>query len=614
MFKLASLIVELVAETSSLDRALSRTHANLTTANVALGTFAGNVAASFARMTVGAAGGLFEATVRSASHLGETMNRVKVVLGDSADKVIKDADVMADRYGFVKNEVLGAASSFSLLGREMKLSEAGSADLGVKLTRMASELTSFFDPSGGLPAMMHKLESGLAGQARPLRELGIFMTAAAVKTEAARIGLKPGASGELSEGDKIKARISFIENSKAMKLASGDLERTLGDTENQTRKFWGTLSNLATSVGQELNPAWNKLLQSFNSGLDDLKGYFEANKSMVRNWGDSVVEGFNTAKIVWRNLPDVMEIALLGADQKMEDARAKIEQWATSAAVSVESAFLKAGQSVGNFFKKSQDMVTAGASYGASGLEKAAGYAQSAAESVSKTWDSAIGAIGFKADVAFRPIRDLANFIEKKAGAGGYKQMSVEEDIGRLKGGLSGIPKALGALGDYFKTYQDVAGESIKGKPTDFTSGLIDKANKHLADTMAENTDVSSKAIAVATARIGRRETARLAEETANRNVQYLTDEYAKMFPGATKAGTGKGKAGGGGAAETVTAKHEKMLTDTASFAMNLQASQLGGNVQEKQLTELQQIRAIDQKNADMMEKMLARQGMAVFG
>jgi len=328
---LASLIVEIIADASSLDRALGRTHANLSTANVALGTFAGNVAASFARMAVGAAGGLFEGTVRSASHLAETMNKTRVVLGDGADKIIANADDMANRFGFVKKEVLDASSSFALLGKEMKMTEADAAAFGIKLTRMAADAGSLADI--GLPEIMEKLRAGLAGQVRPLRELGIFMTADAVKQEAARMGLKPGASGELSEGDKIRARVSFIENSEFMKKASGDLARTLGETENQTRKFWGTLSNLATSVGEELNPAWNKLLQDFNSGLDSLKGYFEANKSTVRAWGDSIVEGFDTAKMVWRNLPDVVEIALLGADQKMEDARAKIEAWATQAAV-----------------------------------------------------------------------------------------------------------------------------------------------------------------------------------------------------------------------------------------------------------------------------------------
>jgi hypothetical protein len=628
---LAELFVSVVAETSSLDRALSRTHANLTTANVALGTFAGNIASTFARMAVGAAGGLFESTVRSASHLAESVNKTNVLFGDSAKIITDHANAMADVYSEPKQQILDITDNFALMGKEIGFSSDKAAQFGVKLSRMALDARSL----GDAETAARKIEAALQGQSRPLRSLGVFINAATVKEEAARMGMQPGASGQLSEGQKIKARASLIENSEFMRKAAGDLERTLGQTENQTRKFWGTLSNLGTAIGEELNPAWNTLLRSFNSGLDDMKGYFEDNKSMIRGWGDSVVEGFNTALIVWRNLPDVLEIALLGADQKMEDARAKIEAWATSSAVSVESAFLKAAQSVGDFFKKSQDLVTTGASYGAAGLEKGTAAAQSAAQFTSDTWDAAVEAMGRKADVVFRPIRDFANFTERKAGLGDYKQMSVEEDIGRLKGGLSGLPKALGELGGFFKTYQDVAGESIKAAPTDFTSGLIDKANKHLADTLAQNSDISSRGIAAATARITAREAAHL-NDLAN---QWIEDtEYDKMFPELRMGGDvqenlramgvkipellDRAKKGKGVESEVEgedaavlggKTKHHKGLEDTASFLQNMAAQQLGGDVQERQLSELQQIREIDQKNADMMERMYNKTARAAY-
>ena len=51
---------------------------------------------------------------------------------------------------------------------------------------------------------MQRREQPTAGQSRPLRALGVFINASTVKEEAARMGMQPGASGQLSEGQKIK--------------------------------------------------------------------------------------------------------------------------------------------------------------------------------------------------------------------------------------------------------------------------------------------------------------------------------------------------------------------------------------------------------------------------
>lgn len=611
-------------------------------------------------MAVHAAGGLFEGTIRSASHLTETVNKTNVLFGDSAKIITEHANAMADVYSEPKQQILDVTDNFALMGKEIGLSSDEAAKFGVKISQMALDARSL----GDIETAAQKIQSGLAGQSKPLRSLGIFINAATVKEEAARMGMQPAVGGQLSEGQKIKARASLIENSEFMRKAAGDLARTFNETEGQTRAFWGALSNLGTSIGQELNPAWNKLLLDLNSGLASLKGYFEDNKSTIRGWGNSVVEGFETAKTIWRNLPDILEIALLGADQKMENARAKIETWATKIAVAIEKPFLKGAQSAGDYFKKAQDLVQTGASYGAAGLEKGAGAAQSVANFGSQTWDAAVEALARKADVTFRPVRDLANFAERKAGAGDYKQMSIEEDILRLKGAVTGTPQAIGRFRDYLKIFQDVAGESIKAKPTDFTSSLIDKANKHLADTMAQNTDISSKAIAAVEERMRKREADRLAdlaqtawekdfmeggiitpEETRKAQIDFEKDfmaggmspqelQHEKVLANkaqkaweedfmaggkATKFFRKGGGTGGSGDEDEDSPvlsnkrKHQKSIMDTASFAEQFQTAQLGGDVPDKQLTELQRIREYEAQNAANLEKMLTRNGMAVF-
>ena len=88
----------------------------------------------------------------------------------------------------------------------------------------------------------------------------------AVKAEALAMGLGKGHK-ELTEGEKIMARSSLI--TKGMADASGDLERTISGTENQTQKFWGTLANLGQEIGTTLLPAWDKLLAIATSTMSN---------------------------------------------------------------------------------------------------------------------------------------------------------------------------------------------------------------------------------------------------------------------------------------------------------------------------------------------------------
>lgn len=649
MFQLASLFVEIHASSSGFDRAMDNIHGRLSMANVAMGSFAGNIASSFAGMIIHGAEKLFEGTIGSAAHLGESINKVKVMMGDSAGKIIADADMMADRYGAVKKEVIDASVSFALLGREMKMGGAESAELGRKLTKMALDANSVEDI--GIAPMMEKIRAGLAGQSRPLRSLGIFLTAQNVKEEAARMGLKPGPSGQLSEGDKIRARLSFIENSEFMKKAAGDLERTLGSTENATRKFWGTIANLGTSIGQELDPSWNQLLADLNEGMESLKTLFENNKETVRSWGESVVEGFNTATMVWRNLPDIMEIAFLGAQQHLADALAQTELWATKMAVAIEKAFLPAVQKAGDLLTQGQNKTQEMTAVGVGFLESTMKSGQAFAGGVSNIFDAGVGKFAAASDTVLRPLRDVANATGLGMEGPSGKPMSVEEDFNRMKGALSGPGKFMGGIADFFNIYQDVVKESVKAnKPKDFTSELIAKADKHLADSLAKNADVSSKGIGEATARITARESAHL-DDLANQwveDTQYdemfakkeewvpATEQFIKdamnykkpkeIWGPATeeqllaeaernKTRRDAAKKEEEGEEDVLGAKqtHHKAIMDSASYVQELAAKQVGGDVQEKQLTELQLIRAADQKNADMMEKLYNKSAKAAY-
>jgi hypothetical protein len=133
--------------------------------------------------------------------------------------------------------------------------------MSMSLVELAADLSSFnnIEPD----VVLQKLQSGLAGMARPLREVGVFISAARVETEAYTSGI--AAQGEeLTDAQKIQARYNIILQDTTK--AQGDFQRTLGESlPNQLRVVRAELEEVAASLGEALLP----LVRDLTSALAD---------------------------------------------------------------------------------------------------------------------------------------------------------------------------------------------------------------------------------------------------------------------------------------------------------------------------------------------------------
>lgn len=210
----------------------------------------------FSLRTIGLAAGtggigaaLFEAAKKS-SALGESLSKARVTFGNDAGSILANTDRLASQFGVVRREAIDAASAFGLMGRAAGLSTTEQAKMANELTNLGIDLASFHNLSR--QEAFTKLRAGLAGEAEPLRPLGIMLSEDAVKAEALAIGLT-NVQRELTDQEKILARISIIR--RAAGPAIGDAERTAESTENIMRKAMGDLENLVTELGSSLEPA-----------------------------------------------------------------------------------------------------------------------------------------------------------------------------------------------------------------------------------------------------------------------------------------------------------------------------------------------------------------------
>ena len=217
----------------------------------------GMVGGAFAAVQVG---GFFKDAIMGASDLAETMSKVGVVFGDSQKQVTAFADQMAKDFGLPKREILDAASSIGLIGKASGLSEGDAAGMATQLGKLAADASSFYNVP--LPEALQAIQSGLVGEAEPMRRFGVLLNAQAVDAEAARMGLEK-VNGAYTEGAKAQARASLI--MAGMTDASGDLERTQGSLSNRLRELKGRFQNFTAELGAKAVPIILKLMDGFEA-------------------------------------------------------------------------------------------------------------------------------------------------------------------------------------------------------------------------------------------------------------------------------------------------------------------------------------------------------------
>jgi hypothetical protein len=207
------------------------------------------------------------ASIKAASDLEETRNKVKVVFGDMSEDVLKWSQDSARAFGLSRQQALEAAGTFGNLFTSMGLGTVPAADMSEGLVQLAADLASFnnIDPS----LVLEKLRSGLVGEVEPLRTLGINLTMAATKAKAMEMGLVD-ANGEVTQAGLLQARYALILEQSTN--AQGDFARTSDGLANSTRIMNAEWKDALATLGTNLLPialavvhALNRMLEAFNN-------------------------------------------------------------------------------------------------------------------------------------------------------------------------------------------------------------------------------------------------------------------------------------------------------------------------------------------------------------
>ncbi len=202
--------------------------------------------------------------------LSEQADRARIVFGKFGSLVTDEANRMAVAFGVSRREFIQAASAFGTIFEGAKYSEEDAAKLSVHFTKLATDLSSLVH----IPVQdaMEKIQSGLAGQIRPLREVGVFMTEAEVEIYAYAHGIAK-LNAELTESQKVQARIGFI--TEALAKANGNLAATADGAGNTVRGLTGRFENLKDEIGVSLLKILVPAMQEISVGIQAATNWFE---------------------------------------------------------------------------------------------------------------------------------------------------------------------------------------------------------------------------------------------------------------------------------------------------------------------------------------------------
>lgn len=233
--------------------------------------------------------GIYKA-VQAGSRLVESQNMLQQTFGESAKDVNDFNTQMANAFGTSTASFREAEGAFGGVFKAIGYTQKDAASLSVEMTRLAADMASFKNLS--FQDSLDKIRSGLSGEIKPLKDVGVLIDEETVKVEAARLGFAKLGT-ELDIGTKVRARMSLM--TKQLADAQGDLARTANEVENASRNVGGSIENLVGEIGLSLQPVAKAVLADMSAGLTVLSMMWKESGIAAVDSFSATINGAGTA-------------------------------------------------------------------------------------------------------------------------------------------------------------------------------------------------------------------------------------------------------------------------------------------------------------------------------
>jgi hypothetical protein len=222
-----------------------------------LGTQVASLGRNFAVLGAAAVGvGAFLGkAVGAASDVQESINAVNVAFGQSAAGILEFGETAATALGTSQVAFNNAAVRFSAFADRIVGSGNDASKFIADISVRASDFASVFNIE--VAEALGVFQSGLAGEAEPLKRFGINLLDSEVKAYAAANGI--GELGrQLTETEKVQARYGLLMESTSK--TAGDFANTSDGLANSMRIMKSEIADTQAEIGQQLLPVLEEIV------------------------------------------------------------------------------------------------------------------------------------------------------------------------------------------------------------------------------------------------------------------------------------------------------------------------------------------------------------------
>jgi len=241
----------------------------------------------------------------------ENLNLFEVTFGDSSKEVLDWALNISNALGVASSEIVRFTGLFKQMAGAIGIGEEASNLMSQSLSALGYDIASLYNIN--IENAMEKLRAGIAGQTKPLRELGLDITAQSLDNYLKNRGVD-FTSKQLNQADKMLLR-SIVIVDQAQK-AYGDMARTVNSFSNQVRILSGSWANFKLALGDLVVEPATTAIQFLNGFLIAATNIIRAFVPLQKETGNAAVEMAENIKGVTDASEDLQKsLGLLSFDK-----------------------------------------------------------------------------------------------------------------------------------------------------------------------------------------------------------------------------------------------------------------------------------------------------------
>ena len=193
--------------------------------------------------------------IQASNDYVENLNLFTVAMGEYAESAMEYANTVSEVMGIDPSAWIRSQGVFMTMAKGFGVAGDRAAVMSQQLTQLGYDISSFYNIS--VEEAMTKLQSGLAGELEPLRQLGYDLSQAKLEATALSLGITKSVNS-MTQAEKAQLRYYAILTQ--VTDAHGDMARTLDAPANQLRILKAQVEQAARSLGNIFIPALNAIL------------------------------------------------------------------------------------------------------------------------------------------------------------------------------------------------------------------------------------------------------------------------------------------------------------------------------------------------------------------